>query len=326
MTTTDVLIVVGPTPSSPRKIDRAAIGFGKQAAHLIVGQFDLLLLGPAAASAAPQFAHFGARKVYTLDHEELADYTAEAYASAVTCFAKERNYRFVCGSASSATRDYFPRVAARLDIPMASDVLAIDQLTENQAQVVRAVFVGNLLATLLISGSQILATCRASEFEAPAEGEATESPVEAIPLSGTLALVGKRFLSLTEQTSDRPDLTEAEIIISGGRGTRGAEGFQMLQQLADQLGAAIGCTRAVVDSGWMPNDLQVGQTGKVVAPKLYFAVALSGAIQHMAGMRSSKTVVAINKDPDAPIFEIADLGLVADMFEAVPQLAEALKG
>ncbi len=326
MTTADVLIIVGPTPSSPRKIDRAAIGFGRKATDCISGELDLLLLGPAAETASSQFAHLGARKIYTIGHADLANYTAEAYTHAVCDFTSERNYRFLGGSASSATRDYFPRVAARLGIPMASEVLEIDQLTADQAQLVRAVFVGNLLATLSISGPQILATCRASAFEVPAEEVATESPVEVVTISHALALAGKQFLSLTEQTSDRPDLTEAEIIVSGGRGTRGAEGFQLLEQLADQLGAAIGCTRAVVDSGWMPNDLQVGQTGKVVAPKLYFAVAISGAIQHMAGMRSSKTVVAINKDPDAPIFEIADLGLVADMLEAVPQLTEALKG
>jgi electron transfer flavoprotein alpha subunit len=325
MTTVDVLIVVGPAPSSVRKIDRAAIGFGKQAADLLSGEFDLLLLGPMAETAVSEFNSFGARKIYTLNHADLTDYTAEAYTSAVANFAEEKNYRFLGGSASSATRDYFPRLAARMDIPMASDVLAIEQLTDVQAQLIRAVYVGNLLATISISGSQVLATCRASEFEGPAEGEAPESPVEKISGTDPLAMAGKQFHSLTEQKSDRPDLTEAEIVVSGGRGTRGAEGFQVLEQLADQLGAAIGCTRAVVDSGWMPNDLQVGQTGKVVAPKLYFAVAISGAIQHMAGMRSSKTVVAINKDPDAPIFEIADLGLVADMFEAVPQLIEALK-
>jgi electron transfer flavoprotein alpha subunit len=335
MTTQDVLVILGPTASALRKIDTAAIGFGKRAAELLSGEFDLLLLGPLAAESAPQFVSFGARKIYTLDHADLADYTAEAYTSAVVHFAKEKNYRFLSGTATSASRGYFPRVAARMDIPMASDVLEIDQLSGDQVQLIRAVFVGNLLATVSISGPQVLATCRASQFEASTEGIATGSsvdgssadglPIEAIELTSTLACADKKFISLTEQASDRPDLTEAEVIVSGGRGTRGAEGFQILEQLADQLDAAIGCTRAVVDSGWMPNEMQVGQTGKNVAPKLYFAVAISGAIQHLAGMRSSKTVVAINKDPEAPIFEIADLGLVADMFEAVPQLLEALQ-
>ena len=325
MTTQDVLVIVGPTASTLRKIDTAAIGFGKRAAELLSGEFDLLLLGPLAAGAAHQFVPFGARKIYTLDHADLADYTAEAYTGAMVHFAKEKNYRFLSGTATSASRDYFPRVAARMDIPMASDVLEIDQLSGDQAQLIRAVFVGNLLATVSISGPQVLATCRASQFEASTEGITSESPIEAIELTSALACGDKKFISLTEQASDRPDLTEAEVIVSGGRGTRGTEGFQILEQLADQLDAAIGCTRAVVDSGWMPNEMQVGQTGKNVAPKLYFAVAISGAIQHLAGMRSSKTVVAINKDPEAPIFEIADLGLVADMFEAVPQLVEALQ-
>ena len=284
---------------------------------------DLLLMGPRAASVAPAFALLGVRKVITIEHADLSDYTAEAYCSALAQFAGQGCYRILGSTTSSASRDYFPRVAARLDIPMASDILAINQLSADHAELTRSVFVGNLLATLQIDAPQWIATCRASEFEPPSRTD-QQAPIESAELSGPLAHEGKRFVSLKQQTSDRPDLTEAERIVSGGRGTKGADGLEIVGQLADKLGAGVGCTRAVVDAGWLPNDLQVGQTGKNVAPKLFIAVAISGAIQHLAGMRNSKTIVAINKDPDAPIFEIADIGLVADMFQAVPELIEAI--
>ena len=320
----DVLIVIGPADASVRKADIAALGFGKQAAEKLGGALDILLLGPAAAEAAPSIARFGARRIFTADHQDLKAYTGEAYAAALAEFVKDKPYRLVGGSASTTTRDYFPRVAAKLDVPMASDVLSIDELPADKALFTRAVFVGNLLASVELTAPSAIVSCRATEFDPPPEAD-TESPVEAVTLNGSFALAGKSFIALHEQKSDRPDLTEADVVVSGGRGTKGADGFKHIEELADLLNAAVGATRAAVDAGWMPNDLQVGQTGKVVAPKLYFAIAVSGAIQHLAGMRNSKAIVAINKDAEAPIFEIADIGLVADMFEAVPQLTAAIK-
>ncbi|MBX7165403.1 MAG: electron transfer flavoprotein subunit alpha/FixB family protein [Pirellulales bacterium] len=181
-----------------------------------------------------------------------------------------------------------------------------------------------MLAEVELTAPVAVATCRASAFEACGEGGAPAEIADA-PLPERLAHPRKRFAGVHKTELTRPELTEADIVVSGGRGTKGAEGFKLLEELADLLGAAVGASRAVVDAGWMPNDFQVGQTGKVIAPKLYLCAGLSGAIQHLAGMRNSKTIVAINKDAGAPIFEVADYGLVADLFDAVPRLTAAIR-
>ncbi len=320
----DVLVLIGPANLPVRKADLSAVGFGKIAAELLGTALDIVCLGPAAQEVASAVGNLGARTVFAVEHEDLSSYTAEAYAAAMAAIIGRGTYRLIAASASTASRDYFPRVAASLDLPMASDVLKINQLTADQAVFTRAVFAGNLLADLALSGPSALVTCRASEFEPAAECGMT-SPIESFKPDGALAMPGKRFVSLEATQSDRPDLTEADVVITGGRGTRGAEGFKLIDQLADQLSAAVGATRAAVDAGWMPNDTQVGQTGKIVAPKLYFAVGLSGAIQHLAGMRNAKTVVAINTDAEAPIFEVADIGLVGDLFEVLPRLTTAIQ-
>ena len=255
---------------------------------------------------------------------ELDVYTAEAYASAVASFLEGRSYRCVAAATSSASREYFPRLAAILDAPMASDVLEVESVVSDKAVFTRAVFVGNLLATIELEAPQVLVTCRASEFEPASPAET--SPVEAVEAAAGLAHPGKTFIGIEAATSDRPDLKEADIIVSVGRGTRGPEeGISLCESLADTLGAALGATRAVVDAGWMANEFQIGQTGKIVAPEVYIAIGLSGSIQHLAGMRNSKTIVAINTDPEAPIFDVAEPGLVAALFDAVPELTAALE-
>ena len=321
----DILVVIGPTASPVRKADLTAVSFGLRAAGLTGGSCDVLLLGPDAPREGENVARLGPRRVYTLDHADLRAYTCEAYSAAIVAFLKTRSYRLVGTSTNSASREVFPRVAARIDAPMASDVLSIDGLEKDVATFTRAVFVGNLLATVELEGETVLATCRASEFETPREGEVA-AEVSAVDCDETLAHTGKRFVASHQATSDRPDIGEAEIVVTAGRGTKGPEqGIPLVEELADELGAALGATRAVVDSEWLPNELQVGQTGKIVAPGLYIAVGLSGAIQHLAGMRNSKTIVAINKDPEAPIFEVADIGLVADLFEAVPKVVTEIR-
>ncbi|MBX3413119.1 MAG: electron transfer flavoprotein subunit alpha/FixB family protein [Pirellulales bacterium] len=320
----DVLIVLIPGGETPSRSELAALGFGLKAAGLVGGACDALLLGPNASSAAAGVAEHGARTVLVGDHADLAKPTGEAHAAAIGAVAKSGGYRLVAGPATTAMRDCLPRVAARLKAPMASDVLALGECDGSKIGITKPSFSGNLLADVDLVGPAAVATCRASSFDPPAATGAA-APIKAAELPATLAHARKKFVEMNRTPLERPELTEADTVVSGGRGTRGAEGFKLLEELADVLGAAVGASRAVVDAGWMPNDFQVGQTGKVIAPKLYIGCGLSGAIQHLAGMRNSKTIVAINKDANAPIFEVADYGLVADLFEAVPALTAAVK-
>ncbi len=216
-------------------------------------------------------------------------------------------------------KDLIPRLAAKLSAGMASDIMGFED-----GKFTRPVWAGNVEVKVEITTAVKAVTVRGTEFEKAPKGDASSEKVE-VAVDVDLGSLKKRFVSFEEVKSDRPELTEAGIIVSGGRGTKGDEGFKLLDGLADLFNAAIGATRAAVDAGWVPNDLQVGQTGKVVAPDVYFAVGISGAIQHLAGMKGSKVIVAINKDEEAPIFNVADYGLVADLFKAVPEMVEEIK-
>jgi electron transfer flavoprotein alpha subunit len=224
----------------------------------------------------------------------------------------------IAAAASSSAKDMLPRLSARLGAGMASDVMqVVDGSTFK-----RPMWAGNVVATVQLTTPVKVCTVRATEFEAPTPGAA--SPVETLQVTPDLAGAKAKFVSIKEVKSERPDVTVASRVVAGGRGVKSSEGFKIIEQLADKLGAGIGASRAVCDAGWVANDLQIGQTGKVVAPNLYLAVGISGAIQHLAGMKGSKVIVAINKDPEAPIFQVADYGLVADLFTAVPDLLKAL--
>jgi electron transfer flavoprotein alpha subunit len=303
----DCLIAIVPAGPHASRSELAAIGFGRLAAQRAGGSLDLLVLGPHAAEASRGVAQLGARKVLVADHPDLVQNTGEALAAAIATVAKAGRYRLVGGASATITRDSFPRVAARLGAPMATDVLELNELTTDRMRVTKPCFSGNLLAQVELVGPTVVAICRPSAFEVPQPSEAISS-IEKAPLPDSLAHPRKKRLEMNRTPLSRPELTEADVVVSGGRGTKGD--FRPIEQF---------------DAGWMPNDFQVGQTGKVVAPKLYFACGLSGAIQHLAGMRNSKTIVAINKDPNAPIFEVADYGLVADLFEAIPQFIAAVK-
>jgi electron transfer flavoprotein alpha subunit len=286
------------------------------AAQQIGGDIDLLIAGDgcgAAAQAAAQVA--GVTRVLLADHASLEGQLAENVANLVVSLAG--NYSHVLTAATTFGKNFMPRAAALLDmsqISEISEVISADTF-------VRPVYAGNAMAKVQSSDSIKLITVRTTKFD-PAAATGGSAPIETVDVAADSGL--SRFLGLSTSVSERIELTSASIVISGGRGMQSGENFHMLDSVADKLGAAVGASRAAVDAGFVPNEYQVGQTGKVIAPDLYVAVGISGAIQHLAGMKDSKTIVAINKDSEAPIFQVADYGLVADLFEAIPELDKAL--
>lgn len=266
----------------------------------------------AAAAAAAQVA--GVSKVIVADNPAFADGLAENVAAQALSIAKQ--YSHVLAPATAYGKNILPRVAACLDVGQISEITKVDAPDTFE----RPIYAGNAIATVQSIDPIKVITVRATGFDAAAAGGSA-----AIEKVDVVADFGKsNFVSRELAKSDRPELTAAKVIVSGGRGIGSAENFKILEPLADKLGAAMGASRAAVDAGYVPNDWQVGQTGKIVAPQLYIAVGISGAIQHLAGMKDSKTIVAINKDAEAPIFSVADYGLVADLFEAVPTLVKEL--
>lgn len=266
----------------------------------------------AAAAAAAQLA--GVSKVLVAEGEQFANGLAENVAEQALALAA--SYSHILAPATAYGKNILPRVAARLDVGQISEITKV----ESPDTFERPIYAGNAIATVQSLDAIKVITVRATGFDAAGTGgSAAIEKISAVGDSGTSAFVSRELAK-----SDRPELTAAKVIVSGGRGMGSAENFAILEPLADKLGAAMGASRAAVDAGYVPNDWQVGQTGKIVAPQLYIAVGISGAIQHLAGMKDSKTIVAINKDPEAPIFSVADYGLVGDLFEAVPALVKEL--
>jgi len=279
-------------------------------------QVDVLLAGYQCAAVAQQVAAItGIHRVLVADQPLYQHQLAENLALLVTELAPA--YQHILAPATTFGKNLLPRAAALLDSQPISDVIEI--LDEKTFK--RPIYAGNVIATVTTEQPVILLTIRSTAF-APATS--TTTPASIIALTQAISATGSEFLNEQLAKSDRPELTAARVIISGGRGMQNGENFSLLHGIADKLGAAIGASRAAVDAGFVPNDMQVGQTGKIVAPDLYIAVGISGAIQHLAGMKDSKVIVAINKDEDAPIFQVADYGLVADLFSALPELEKQL--
>jgi electron transfer flavoprotein alpha subunit len=296
----------------------ANLAFARQAAQAHGGEVIALLIGAGAKAVGPAAAKY-APTVIVVDDPGLAHYLAETYAPIVARLAGEQSATVVSATATAIGKDLLPRVAALLGAGMASDVKKL----EGKHQFIRPILAGNAYSTVEITTPTIVVTVRQSEVE-PAAELASPGAVKDAP-AGAIDALGATFERLDAQKSDRPELGDAKVVVSGGRGMREGKNFKVLEELADLLGAAMGASRAATDAGMVPADWQVGQTGKIVAPGLYFAVAISGAIQHLAGMKGSKTIVAINKDKDAPIFQVADYGLVAEWEKAVPELIEEIK-
>jgi electron transfer flavoprotein alpha subunit len=288
------------------------------AARQLDQEIDLLIAGDDIRSLCESAAHLdGVSRVLCLEDSSLAHLFSETLAPVIANMQEDYSHIFL--GASSFGKDLAPRIAALCGVNQISDI--IDIVNKNTYK--RPIYAGNAIATVKNNARCQVVTVRTSAFDMPVEHQ--ESPKAAIcPLDIPVAPSSVSFVSQDVNTSDRPELGSAEIIISGGRALGSAENFSLIYQLADKLGAAVGGSRAAVDAGYIANDLQIGQTGQVVAPKLYVAVGISGAIQHLAGMKNSKIIVAINKDEDAPIFSVADYGLVADLFDVLPELTAKL--
>ncbi|MBT1444794.1 FAD-binding protein [Shewanella sp. JM162201] len=305
------ILVLAEHDNSSLKLDSAKV---VSAAAAIGGDVHVLVVGSqcdAVAKAAASLS--GVSKVLLADNAVYSAHLADNIAKLVVELAG--SYSHILAPASSMGKDTLPRVAALLDVAQLSEVVKVMDANT----FVRPIYAGNALATVQSLDDKKVLTVRASAFDAVSEGGSAAIESVAVAITSTTAFVSQEL-----SVSERPELGNAGIIVSGGRGMGSGENFALLEKLADKLGAAVGASRAAVDAGFVPNDLQVGQTGKIVAPNLYIAVGISGAIQHLAGMKDSKVIVAINKDPEAPIFQVADYALEADLFEAVPKLIDLL--
>ncbi len=317
----DILVVVEHQEGVFKKNTLSVVSAAKAFAGLFGGEVDAVVLGDGVAAVADVVAGAGVRKVLLGEGAAFGKYLAVTYAGAVAQVVKEKGYFAVFAPASTFGKDFMPRLSGLLDAPLASDIVGLEKGADG-LRVKRPMYAGNAVGTVTLSGSPLLFTVRQTAFDPAATGGA-KAPVEKVAAAADAA--GTVFVSRQETKSERPELTDARVIVSAGRGIKAQENFRMVEELADQLNAAIGASRAAVDAGWAPNDWQVGQTGKIVAPELYIALGISGAIQHLAGMKDSKVIVAINKDEEAPIFQVADYGLVGDLFKAVPELIAEIR-
>lgn len=304
----------GTTLSTARFAQEVSENTQGQWSAVVVGQQDI-------ADAAQHMASFGPAKVYTVTGDAFEHCLAGLYATVVAKLVEQHGFQTVAATSTTTGRDFMPRLATRLGAGMVTGVCGWEA-RDGTIVYHRKVFSGGVLATVNVSSTRHVVTIDATEFGDPTPGESAE--IVAFDPGDLGEPYRARFVELRAEQRDRPDLAEADVVVSFGRGVKDPENIPNVEKFADVLGAALGGTRAVVDSGWMPNDLQVGQTGKQVAPKLYFALGLSGSIQHVAGIRGAKKIVAINKDSEAPIFQVADIGLVANMQTAIPEMLELM--
>src|SRR5215472_5399091 len=294
-------------------------------ARQLGGEYGLLVLGHGLGGIVASLVSYGASAVIVADDPALTEPLADRYAAVIAEVARKRGADTILGTSSTFSKDILPRVAALLDAPMVTDLVAIEKI-EGSICYRRPINSGSMFAMVRLEGDCCVLTARATAFEAPL-ANAAPCPITRFDFDPTSLPNGIQFISREERKSDRPDLTEARVVVSGGRPLKDKETFERLVGgLADALGGAIGATRAAVDAGMAPNEYQIGQTGKIVAPELYIALGISGAIQHSAGIKDSRVIVAINKDPDAPIFQMATYGLVGDLHQIVPQLIESIRG
>lgn len=320
----DVLVFGEIRGGELKKVVRELITAAATATGGTGGATDAVLIGAGAASLAGKIKGFGLRKIFTVEDELLANYSTEGYAAVLASLVAENKYRYVFMGATAMGRDLGPRVAARVDGVMFSDCVEV-RMEGGSLVVRRPVYSGKLFVELSPEGDRTVFVSVRPNNIAPAAESGGSTEISARPSGVTRDMIRAIATEIVPLAGGRPDVTEADVIVSGGRAMKEGANFRMLEELADLFGGAVGASRAAVDAGFAAQPIQVGQTGKVVNPKLYIACGISGAIQHLAGMRTSKVIVAINKDPNAPIFEKAHYGIVGDLFEVVPLLTKEIK-
>jgi electron transfer flavoprotein alpha subunit len=318
-----IMVFIEERDGVVKKTSLEALGAARKLADALQEPLTALCLGSHDPSAP--LAHFGANKILRARHDLLAAYSPEGFTSAVVQAAKQTEPRIILGAATAMGRDFLPRVAARLRVGLAQDCTDIRLVEGNRLECVRPIYAGKAFARVRSAALPAMATLRPNVFSlgAPDASRTAEAADFAPDLNAEA--IHARVVGVQSAAGSKVELTEADIVVSGGRGLKGPENFPIVQDLADALGAAMGASRAAVDAGWIDHQHQVGQTGKTVSPTLYVACGISGAIQHLAGMSSSKYIVAINKDSEAPIFKLADYGIVGDLFTIVPALAAEVR-
>lgn len=316
-----ILVVAEHDGNALRGASLSSLSFARDVAAASGGSAEWLLIGHNLTAVAAEAVEYA--PVLSVDSPELSNPLAEPFARTIAAVVTERKYDLVCAAASTFSKDVLPRAAALLGGAMASDVLR-HELVDGRLQYDSPQYAGAVVATLRLVGSPQVVTVRSSAYPA-AEPQAAVGAIERIELAATTFASRTQYEDLKSKPSSRPDVTEARVVVSGGRAFRNSDDFeQLVGRLADAFGGAAGSSRALVDAGITPNELQVGQTGKIVAPELYLALGISGAVQHLAGMKNSRTVVAVNNDPEAPIFDVADYALVGDVYAVVPEMIQKL--
>jgi electron transfer flavoprotein alpha subunit len=301
-----------------------ALSEGKRIAGQMGSEVSAAILGAGIGGIAESLKEYGVDSAFVADSELLAQYSTEGYAHVLADIVREVNPSIILMSATAMGKDLAPRVAAQLETGVFTECTALE-IVDGRLRATRPVYAGKALIQTVVKTDPQIATLRPKVFGAEPVQDSKEVRTEQVGVKIGAEHIRAKVVEFQARGSDRPELTEADVIVSGGRGMGNGENFKIIEELADTLGAAVGASRSVVDSGWRPHPDQVGQTGKTVSPSLYIACGISGAIQHLAGMSSSKYIVAINKNPDAPIFKVATYGIVGDLFQVVPALTEEIK-
>ena len=323
----DICTIAEQRNGQLRKITYETISEARRLADRTGGSVMTILLGgPGIEEKAAGLGAYGADTVLVAEDEALSKYTTDAYCQMIAALVKEKKPAILIMGASSEGKDLSSRLAAALDAGLAPDCTALDLDDDQNLVATRPMYAGKVFAEVEFAGDSLqMASARPNVMSVAEPDESRSAAVEKVPVSLDASGLKTELVEVLADTSGKVDLTEAEVIVSGGRGMKDSENFRILEEMADVLGATVGASRSAVDAGWRPHNDQVGQTGKVVTPNLYIACGISGSIQHLAGMASSKVIVAINKDPDAPIFQKADYGIVGDLFDYVPVLTEEFK-